>query len=240
VSVDVGIIGIVRSYGDTNLDLDGTTKTSFIVGRSAYYLVSINSDINLPLDANGNPSPDLYQPTGTGTVMSFSQIQLVGVTLAPSVGNVVQIFSNGSAVNFTALGLTNYQTNCKVLTTKGPSNTPLQQNQVGFTFVFTRAVVSSLAKDQELSVSVIVDVEVFYSNATKKRFSLQSTGSDANAYNVNNTIVDDGSGPTATTDVVTAFTTEPDLTTTDKSDAIRSIIAVILIFVSLMIHVNQT
>jgi len=83
---------------------------------------------------------------------------------------------------------------------------PLQGNEIGFSFVITRQVCSTLAKDQITSITVSAVVQVNYANDTKKRYGLQSTGSDTNSFSISSSIQDDGNGPTDTTDVVTAFT----------------------------------
>jgi len=203
VSVDVGILGNVRSYENTTLD-GSPAKNSFIVGRRVYYLVKVNSDINVPSD------PDQYNPTATGTVMTFASVQVVNVKIKPQDVTLqpVIIFQNGSAVNFTALGQTDYGTLCQTQTTKNINgvDTPLQGNQIALSFIFTRAIAYNLAQNSQVSYTVVIDVQVTYTNATKKRFSLQTTGTDSGeSFETDNDVVDNGSGPTDT-NVQTAFT----------------------------------
>jgi len=97
-----------------------------------------------------------------------------------------------SPVDFASKGLTDYQTLCQVESKRNGIN--LQENQIGFSFVFSR-LVAPVKKNEKVVFTIAARVQVSYSNDTKKRFILASSGENPQTYEVKNDVQDDGNGP---------------------------------------------
>jgi len=229
ITVDVGVVGNIRSYNDSTFDTL-PSQTAFIVNRLGYFLVKLNSDLNTPKDSSGNASPDLYQIGGSGTVLTFASVTLYQVTVTPSVGNPVRIFDNGTAVVFAAG--TDPSTNC-VAISKYSNGTSLPVNEVGFSFNFSRTLASSLTKNGQTSFTVTAEVIGNYANANGKKRGIEtSTGADSSSYTTTSTLNDDGTGPTATgTNVVTSTTT----VTTHGNNAAALFASLIMTIIALLL-----
>jgi len=194
-SVDVGIVGNVRSYANQSFDAY-PPETAFILGRRAYYLVKLNSDLNTPLDANGNPSPDLYVVGGSGTVVSFASVAVDNVAVAFSNGTQQRVISAGAAQNYAAQGIGDLGTLAQIHTTNA-AGVALQENEVGFSFVWTRQLVA-VPQNQEVTVTVVADVTGTYANQGNKRFGLASSGNDSSSYTIDSNVQDSGYSSTVT------------------------------------------
>jgi len=211
MTVDVGIVGNIRSYVNQSFDAY-PPSTAFIVGRSAYYLIKVNSDLNDPKDANGNPDPDLYQASGSGTVVTFATVSLINVAISFSNGTLVRVWENGAPVNWASHGFGNYGTNAAVYYVDA-NNNPLVGNEVGFSFVVVRALIP-VPKDAEISITIVADVQVTYSNTQKKRFGLTTAGADNNTYSLSSTVADSANATTDTATATTSATTTSPTTST--------------------------
>jgi hypothetical protein len=202
IVVDIGIAGNIRSYEN---DSYVGAKAAFTVKTRAFYLIKVNSELNLPKAANGTVDPDLYDPSNPGHVVSFSKVELVRVVLVSENGSELIIWNNKAAVDYSKTpDKIDYKTLCQSHTTKaGGANLP--ENSVGFSFVWSREV-ANVPRSKKLSLLVRATVQVTYSNISKKRYILQTTGSDETGFNQTSDIDDDGTGPDTTlptTDVIT-------------------------------------
>jgi len=133
--------------------------------------------------------------------MKFQKVEVVHVTIKRNnTLEPVRIYRNRAAVNFAAEGMTDFKTDCQIHTAG------LQENQIGFSFNFSRILTSNLQRNNKVVYTVVVDVQVTYQNQTKKRFSLQTDGNDPQTYESSTEVTDDGAGATDTNTVLTAFT----------------------------------
>jgi hypothetical protein len=220
IVVDVGIAGNIRSYEN---DSYVGSKAAFTVKTRAFYLIKVNSELNLPKAANGSVDPDLYDPSNPGHVVSFSKVDLVRVVLVSENGSELIIWNNKATVDWSKTpDKIDYKTLCQAHTTKaGGANLP--ENSVGFSFVWSREV-ANVPKSKKLSLLVRATVQVTYSNISKKRYILQTTGSDETGFNQTSDIDDDGTGPDTTlpTTAVITDTTGPSTSGATTSGATTS------------------
>jgi hypothetical protein len=208
ITVDVGIVGNIRSYDNQTFD-SFPSKPSFIIGRRLYFLVKVNSDLNEP-KTNGQPDPDLYTATGSGIVVTFGKVDLVTVTIKFSNGTLQRIWEKKRALvtaDFVSRGQADFKTLCQEHKTKSPGPA-LVGNSVGFSFVFTKEL-ASISRSQKITVSIQAEVQATYNNLSKKRQG--TSGDDTNVYSVNSEI--DGNDGTDTTSPTTS-TTGPTTSTT--------------------------
>jgi len=216
-TVDVGIVGNLRAYQDNSYT---TLRTAYIVNRLGYFLVKVNSDLNTPKNASGFPDPDLYVVGGTGTVITFSKVTLVTVTVRTTTGDTtpVRLYENSAPEVFAAGS--DLLTNC-VQITQYLNGTVLPQNQVGFSFNFTRKLASQLVKNSNLSFIISAEVQVTYSNLSKKRFGLEAfaDGTDSNNYESQNDVQDDGTGPTDTATVTDSGSASSSTSTSSSTNS---------------------
>jgi len=215
-TVDVGIVGNLRAYQDNSYTV---LRTAYIVNRLGYFLVAVNSDLNTPKNASGFPDPDLYVVGGAGTVISFSAVTLVTVTVRTTTGDTtpVRLYENSAPEVFAAGS--DLLTNCAQIT-QYLNGTLLPQNQVGFSFNFTRKLASQLVKNSNLSFIISAEVQVTYSNLSRKRFGLDALatpGTDSNNYESQNTVQDDGTGPTDTATVTDSGSSASSSTTNSST-----------------------
>jgi hypothetical protein len=186
VSVDVGLVGNVVSYSDSAYS---NLKSAFIVGRTAYFLVSVNSELN---------NKGVLPYVASSAIVTFSSTALVSVTVTPKPAGtlIYRLFENGATANFTSTSYGDLKTNCVSLPAPGP-------NQVGFSFVFSSELSSGLTKNGQQTFTVSATVKVTYSNsAGKKRGVLAQDGTNDNTYSADFT--PDVSGNTDTTQTSTA------------------------------------
>jgi len=186
VSVDVGLVGNVVSYSDSAYS---NLKSAFIVGRTAYFLVSVNSELN---------NKGVLPYVASSAIVTFSSTALVSVTVTPKPAGtlIYRLFENGATANFTGTSYGDLKTNCVSLSAPGP-------NQVGFSFVFSSELSSNLTKNGQQTFTVSATVKVTYSNsAGKKRGVLAQDGTNDNTYSADFT--PDVSGNTDTTQTSTA------------------------------------
>jgi len=197
VSIDVGITGNMRAYEDIHFDEKPVLK-GVLVNRRAYFLVKVNSDLNLPKGGGGITDPDLYMPGGIGTVVEFAKVDLLRVTimLLPT-GDPLRIWEDKQPVDFLASGLIDYKTDVK-LELKRSNGTDLKENEVGFSFILSRELAFTLPKNGKIAFNIVADVEVAYQQGTKKRFALAAEF-DQTSFNQNVDVSDDGNGPIDTT-----------------------------------------
>jgi hypothetical protein len=191
VTVDVGISGNIRSYENQSF---AVVKTSYIVNRRVFYLIKINSDLNVP------NTPDGYDPNLSTTVVKFSKVDLVNVDIRYSNGTLLRIWDNYAAVNWTATSQgIDYGTLCQTHTDKlAPNAGPLLSNSIGFSFIFTRTV-AAVPKNGKLTFTVAATVQGTYTNLQKKRFTLATDGKDKTSFNLDSDVTDDTTVPTDTT-----------------------------------------
>jgi fibro-slime domain-containing protein len=159
VTVDVGLVGTLTSYLDNTFT---TKKNAFIVGRTAYFLVDVNSDIN--------PS-GAYNPATA--VVTFTRTQLVSVTVKQvSSATIYRLYENYLTANFTGTSYGDLQTQCTSITVAAT-------NQVGFSFVFSTQLAAGLDKNGQQSFTVSATFQVTYNNANGKRGLLASSGDNS-------------------------------------------------------------
>jgi len=198
VTVDVGISGNIRSYENQSF---AVVKTSYIVNRRVFYLIKINSDLNVP------NTPDGYDPTLSTTVVKFSKLDLVSADIKYNASFSIRVWDNYAATNWatTSQGI-DYGTLCQVHTDRlAPNAGPLLTNSIGFSFIFTRTV-AAVPKNGKLTFTVAAIVQGTYTNLSKKRFALGTDGSDKSSFALDSDVTEDttdtntGSGtPTPTT-----------------------------------------
>jgi hypothetical protein len=183
VTVDVGISGNIRSYENQSF---ADVKTSYIVNRRVFYLIKINSDLNIP------NTPDGYDPNLSTTVVKFSKLDLVNVDIKYNASFSLRIWDNYAATNWatTSQGI-DYGTLCQKHTDKlAPNAGALLSNSVGFSFVFTR-LVAAVPKNGKLTFTVAATVQGTYTNLSKKRFTLATDGNDKTSFALDSDVTDD-------------------------------------------------
>jgi len=190
ISVDIGIIGTISSH--ENQSFIGS-KSSFVIGRRVYYLVKVNSDLNGPKDSSGKVIVDQYDPNNSQTIIKFTRTELVKVDIKHSNGTIVRIWQRGAT--------NNAGSDCKNHTTKENPTSTLLLNSVGFSFVMTRDIASP-PKNGKITVRIVAEVQVSYPSSKKR-----ADNEEANTYETNSDIDDDGTGPTETTGSTTGSTT---------------------------------
>jgi len=171
VGVEVGLIGSLASFDDAALT---NPKTAFIVGRTAYFLVKVNSELNTKGgDYDSDPNPQ---------VKFAGNLKLQTVTVRQKdTTNIFRIFQNGNKVSSSD----DYGTNCIEI--------PKTASTVAFSFVFASNLTSNLAQNSKLSFTIGAEVKVTY--ASKKRGLLQSVPADGEkkTYSVDNDVSPDTS-----------------------------------------------
>jgi hypothetical protein len=166
ITVDVGLVGVVASYSDAAYS---NAKSAFIVGRTAYFLVSVNSELN-----NNGALP--YVPSSA--VVTFSSTSLVTVTVTPKPAGtlIYRLFENGVTANFANTSYGDLKTNCVALPGNGV-------NQVGFSFVFSTELAKNLTQNGAQTFTVAATVKVTYANsAGKKRGAQVQAGTNDQTY----------------------------------------------------------
>jgi len=228
LTIDVGLVGNLRSYEN---DTFGDVRTAFIVGRKGYFLVKVNSELNTPKNSSNGADADLYVVGGLGTVVTFSKITLVTVTVRTTTGTPVRLYENKAPAVFEASKDLN--TSCGAVT-KYLNGNNLPENQVGFQFTFTRKLASTLLRNQKVDFVISAEVQVTYSNTgAKKRFNMEAlatTGEDNGDFTGVSTLDDNGEGPTEVVTDTTATTattaTTTSATSTGKTDTSNSVVLV--------------
>jgi hypothetical protein len=238
--VDVGIAGNIKPYSDQSF---ATPKITFVVNTKGFYLVKVNSDLNEPKGAGGATDPDLYTPGGAGIVVTFAKVEVINVAVRINgSNNPIRIYENkapvSSATWITRYGV-DYKADCQVHTTK-TGGASVGENAIGFSFNYTRALINP-PKNGKTTFTVLADVQVTYSNTSKKRFLLQSPDSDNKGFDATNDLDDDGTGTdgTATGNTTPTGNTNTGATQqtkeTDSSNAAALIATLLMMIVALLI-----
>jgi len=156
VSVEVGLIGDMKSYEDAAFTIP---KVAYVVGRTAYFQVKVNSDINPAGDYND----------GTASVKFAGNLKLVSVTVK-QVGttNVLRVFEKGATANPD-------EQNAKC------TEIPQTSSKVGFKLDFSLTLCKNLQQNSKQSFTVGAEVQVTY--GSKKRGIMQATpANEKNTY----------------------------------------------------------
>jgi len=163
ISIDIGIIGNIKSYSDSTFL---TQQTSFELGQKACYLITVNSD--------SNPSP--YNPKTASIILSSTQLTLVTIRVGNS---IVRIYSSTNSSN----GLdTNLQT---IKQSQG--------NLVGFCFTYSETLINNLNLTGTVTVNIGTEIAVNYQDGTStnsngsKRVVLES-GQDTSSIGSTSTV----------------------------------------------------
>jgi len=157
ISVDIGLVGTIEIYEDSSFQ---NVKKSFIAGRRAYLLITLNSDVN--------PSP--YSESTAA--IKLTNCKLYGVTLRSSGSSngtsILKIYQNGSLSSDDS----DFETQLQEIDRS-------QGNMVGFSFVFSSKLVSELGSTSSSSkLTIGAEVQVSYTQGTKKRDVLATSGTD--------------------------------------------------------------
>jgi len=148
VGVEVSLRGTLTSYEDQALTI---TRTAFIVGRVAYFLVKVNTELNGVGDYN-----DATAVVKFGT----ANLKLVTVTIRQVNTSLVnRIFEKGAIANPDTLNA-----GCKEI--------PKTVATVAFSFNFSSEVAKTLVQNSRQSFTVGAEVQVSYVQS-KKRGLLQ-------------------------------------------------------------------
>jgi len=92
----------------------------------------------------------------------------------------------------------NLDTGIALLANKGDGSL-LLQNQLAFSFTWSRKLLFTLKQHSKLKVTVGAEVEIKYEDATSKRLYFSSpTNSDKNTFSTTPEVQDDGHGPADT------------------------------------------
>jgi fibro-slime domain-containing protein len=146
VTVEVGLIGELKSYEEATY---ATPKVAFIVGRTAYFLVTINSD--------QNPTGDYNDATAS---IKFTKTKLVTVSVRQGgTTNVIRIFEKSAPAVFDAAS--DVKTDCKELVNAAV-------NKVGFSFVFSTELSKTLQPNGKQTFTIGAEVQVSYAGARKR------------------------------------------------------------------------
>jgi hypothetical protein len=211
VTVDVGLTGTLTSYSDNAYS---TASSAFIVGRTGYFLVTVNSELN---------PPGVYNPATA--VVTFSSTALIAVTVRQvSTTTIYSIFSNGTAANFASLNQTDLQTNCVQITNSDPS-------KVGFSFVFSTVLNSQLTTNGQLTFTIGATVQVTYTGGSKRGLLQGAASTNPGTYSTNADLMPDttiSSTIPPTTSSSTPPTTNPSTNPTTGSASV--IFASMLLF----------
>jgi len=174
----VGLTGTLTSYSDNAYT---TASSAFIVGRTGYFLVTVNSELN---------PPGVYNPSTA--VVTFSSTALIAVTVRQvSTTNIYSIFSNGTAANFASLNQTDLQTNCVQVTNSDPS-------KVGFSFVFSTVLAAQLTTNGQLSFTIGATVQVTYTGGSKRGLLQGAASTNPGTYSTNADLLPDTTISTST------------------------------------------
>jgi len=134
-----------------------------MIGRRAYFLVSVNSDLN----------PEPYN--ASTAKITFARTDLFTVTLRSSgnESNIVRLFVNGNPNTFDAVE--DPQVQLEVI----PGS---EVNLVGFSFVFTERLSALLSNETRMIIGA--EVQVFYEgeNNSTKRSTLESSSDKASYF----------------------------------------------------------
>jgi len=147
VDIDVGITGEIYSYLDANFVAH---QSSFILDRTAYYLIIVNSDLN------GGDNE---------TVVTFTGIDITNIALQFSNGTLVRVWQNGNSTNLGG-------SDCQLISSY-ENGTALPGDEMGFSLVFTDSLVY-IPASQEISVNVVVDIQVNYNGGSPSQNYEQS------------------------------------------------------------------
>jgi len=181
IGVDVGIFGYLMCFIDTYYK---DHRDIFIVGQKAYFLVKINSDLN-PRKCSCNSDADIYDESKA--LIKFSSVTLVTVSVRfESTGKVIRLWEEGK------ISLEDSGTGIKLETTSG-DGTSFSKNQVAFSFTFTQKLFSSLKQQGKEKVTISAEVEVHYSDQSKKRmtYDILADSTDKNTFDVSPEVRDD-------------------------------------------------
>jgi hypothetical protein len=162
ISVEVGLIGSIEIFEDAYYI---TKRNSFIVGTRAYFLVSIDSELN-----------------SRTKVVYFSNTELVTVTVrAQGTTTPIKIFQNMLPTIFPP------NSDPKVdIKVDDRANT----QQVGFNFIFSKELASQLSANGKLSFTIGAEVKVSYSQQLKKRDIEQSEENEISTFSTDASMID--------------------------------------------------
>jgi len=176
-----------------------------VVNNLRYFLVKVNSDLNPTNGAVGVLGADVYDENSNNTVIKFSQVNLVTITVIVS-DKVQKIFDSGAA-------LSGFDINFEQIN-QYLNGTAVGHNQVAFSFTFTNNLLSPyLQQNSFVDVTVTADVEVVYADGSRKRVTLE-TSTDQSSFTTTQQVQDDSG-----------------ITTTTKSNSIALIASVLMMMI---------
>jgi fibro-slime domain-containing protein len=174
ITVEVGLTGTLLSYNDATFT---TERTAFVVGQTSFYLVSVNSELNKGTDESK-------------WTVKFSRTTLVKVTVRKTTDTVgTYIFNNEKPTVYA--GTTeepDLKTNCASLDGKATS-------KVGFSFVLSKELASSLQQNSKLTFVVGATVRVDYAQGKR---GIMADGAESSTYSANVDATPDTTGGTGT------------------------------------------
>jgi hypothetical protein len=163
VGVEVSLRGTLASYEDSGFTV---AKSAFIVGRTAYFLVKVNSEIN--------PAGDYVDATAN-VKFGTANLKLVSVTVrqVTSTSVINRVFEKGAIAVGDPL-----KTQCTQIS--------ISVSSVGFSLNFSKELSQTLVNNGKLTFTIGAEVQVSYVQS-KKRGLLQATPNDEKAtYNTDN------------------------------------------------------
>jgi fibro-slime domain-containing protein len=167
VSVEVGLTGSLEVFEDDQYSIP---RTSFTVNSRAYFLVKVDSELNIP----GQPE-----------VISFSDTELWTVVVFPDGASVpIKLVEYGEVAQFDMEN----DPNASVIIDSSNSSA----KEVRFSFLFSTGLAQSLLPNKKQEFIVGAEVKVSYAEQ-KKRFSfkiMQASGSESKTYD--NTVALEG------------------------------------------------
>jgi len=195
--VDVGVYGYMNCYA--NVDFVEHSEIC-IVENNRYFIIKVNSDLNPKHGAVGALGADYYDENSNETIITFSEVKLLTVTVR--IGDkIFKIFENGNPCK------DDYDTGIKLEKSKLDGSI-IAKNQVAFSFTFARRLVSILKQNSKLELTVGAEVEVIYSDMTRKRVTLEQQV-DKSTFSTTQQVQDNGQGLTNDIDgTPTTYTTK--------------------------------
>jgi len=161
INVDIGLYGSIQSYQDSTFTV---LTSSYILGRKACFLVTVNSD--------SNPSP--YSPTTASIILSNTSLITVTVRL-DGTNNIIKLFDSGLPTS-------------NNLGTQITEIDMVDGNVVGFCYIFSSQLITNLNCTGSVVIITGASVEVSYgTNSTSKR-ALSNTGTDQSTFSSSNQI----------------------------------------------------
>jgi len=145
VTVEVGLTGTLASFEDSGLSV---VRTAYVVGRRAYFLVKVNSELN--------PAP--Y--ADSTAVVKFTDVKLSSVTIRPEGASPIRVWEKFAKATFAV-------EDDPVVDIIAVDRTPV--NEVAFNFLFTSKLAALLQPNSVQKFTIGAEVQVVYSSGAKKR-----------------------------------------------------------------------